>query len=92
MTYTTSAPPNLLMQGIGGVGKVWNYDSTDATTAVDAAGYITNASDLGMTVGDAVILIDTDASPPGAGLAFVNSVTAGGAADLTDATSPSDSD
>lgn len=92
MAYTTSAPPALLMQGIGGVGKVWNYDTTDASTAVDAAGYFTNASDLGMTVGDAVVVVDTDASPPTVGWAFINSVTAGGAGDMTDATNPSDSD
>jgi hypothetical protein len=92
MAYTTSSPPALLAQGIGGVGKIWQYRSTDASSAVDADGYITNASVLGMTVGDGVIIVDTDASPPTVGMAYVNSVTAGGAGDLTDATNPSDSD
>jgi hypothetical protein len=92
MAYTTSNPPNLIAQGIGGVGKVWNYDSTDASTVVDANDFISNAAALGMTVGDAVIITDTDASPPTVGIAYVNSVTAGGAGDLTDATNPSDSD
>lgn len=92
MAYTTSSPPSLLAQGIGGVGKVWQYRSTDASSAVDAAGYFTNADALGMTVGDQVVVVDTDASPPTVGIAFVNSVTAGGAADVTDATNPSDSD
>jgi hypothetical protein len=92
MAYTTSNPPALLAQGIGGVGKMWQYRSTDASSAVDADGYVTNASALGMTVGDGVIVVDTDASPPTVGMAFVNAVTAGGAADITDATNPSDSD
>lgn len=92
MAYTTSNPPALLAQGIGGVGKMWQYRSTDASSAVDANDYISNASALGMTVGDSVIVVDTDASPPTVGMAYVNSVTAGGAGDLTDATNPSDSD
>jgi hypothetical protein len=92
MAYTTSNPPALIAQGIGGVGKLWQYRSTDPSTDVDAANYFSNASALGMTVGDGVIVVDTDASPPTVGMAFVNAVTAGGAGDVTDATNPSDSD
>ncbi|MDC0600116.1 hypothetical protein OAO65_02280 [Flavobacteriales bacterium] len=72
------------MVGKGG-GSTWIYDSTDAATVVRAAGYITNGDALGMKVGDVVHQRDT----AGATVAHdyvVNSVTAGGAVDLTDGT------
>lgn len=91
MTYSTSNPPALIAQGIGGVGQVWDYRSTDATTDVDAAGYFTNAVDLGMKVGGQVIVTDTDASPPTVAFAGINAVSASGT-DLTNATAGTDSD
>jgi hypothetical protein len=92
MAYTTSNPPALVAQGIGGVAKIFQYRSTDASTVVDADGYVTNGKDLGMGVGDAVVVVDTDASPPQVGMAYVNAVNANGSVDITDATNPSDSD
>lgn len=59
MAYEVSNPPQLVSQGIGGNGKVWVYKSTDAETAFDDTDYITNASDLGMTTGDFVHVIDS---------------------------------
>ena len=48
------------LQPIGGQAKagnapqVWSYTSTDAKTAIDAAGYFNDASDL-LKVGDLII-------------------------------------
>lgn len=63
MAYSTSAPPALVAQGIGGANKIFDYRSTDAASAVDASGYITNGYELGMRQGDTVLVHDTDASP-----------------------------
>lgn len=60
MAYSTSNPPALLSQTIGGSKKVYVYASTDNAAAVRAAGYITNAKELGMKAGDKVISVDTD--------------------------------
>lgn len=59
MAYSTSNPPQCVVQGVGGAGKVWMYKSADAEAAFDDTDYITNASDLGMTTADAIICIDT---------------------------------
>lgn len=59
MAYSVSNPPQLIAQGVGGSGKLWLYKSTDDENAFDDTDYITNAADLGMTTGDAVIAIDS---------------------------------
>lgn len=59
MAYSTSNPPQCVSQGLSGKGKVWLYKSTDAEAAFDDTDYITNASDLGMTTGDFVHVIDS---------------------------------
>lgn len=59
MAYSTSNPPGLIAQAIGGTGRLWMYKSTDAEADFDDSGYITNAGALGMQTGDAVICIDT---------------------------------
>ena len=59
MAYSTSNPPQLISQGVGGKGKLWMYKSTDDENAFDDTDYITNAKALGMTTGDAVIAIDS---------------------------------
>lgn len=59
MAYATSNPPSLISQAIGGKGKLWIYKSADDENTFDDSGYITNAGDLGMSTGDAVICIDT---------------------------------
>lgn len=86
MAYSTDNPPRLVVQSTGANGgNIWMYDSTDAATVVRAAGYISNGDDLGMKVGDVVQQFDS----AGAAVAHnyvVNSVTAGGAVDLTDGT------
>jgi len=89
--YSTSNPPILISQGIGGGGQLWSYSSTDAGTSVDAAGYFTNGLDLGMKVGGGVIVVDSDASPPEGAIAFINAVSASGT-DITNGTAATDSD
>lgn len=59
MAYATSNPPQCIFGGIGGNGQIWLYKSTDAEAAYDDTDYITNASDLGMTTGDVVFVIDS---------------------------------
>ena len=92
MAYATSNPPKLLSQGIsGGAGKIWLYRSTDAAATVDAANYITNGGSLGMSVGDLVFVIDTDASPVITTLHQV-SATGDGTTDLNDLTTVTQTD
>ena len=86
MAYSTGSPPVLVSSQLGKMGgKVWLYDSTDAATAVRVDGYIANGSDLGMSVGDIVDQVDSVGGTV-AHRYVVLSVTAGGAADLSDGT------
>ena len=86
MAYSTSAPPQLLIGAFtaGNHPSIWTYESTDAAAVADTDGYITNADDLGMKVGDMVLVTDTDTRLTT--MHVVLSVTAGGAADLGDGT------
>jgi hypothetical protein len=60
MAYSTTNPPQLVSGApLTGAGQVWRYESTHTHTAVDAAGFITNALDLGMRVKDIVLVWDT---------------------------------
>lgn len=59
MAYSVTNPPALIGQALGGKGKLWMLKSTDAESAFDDTDYITNADDLGMATGDAVMVIDT---------------------------------
>lgn len=85
MPYATSNPPQLLSQNIASNGKKWIYKSTDPATDVDASGYITNAKDLGMKVGEIVEVHDTDASPYTVTMHSVIAINANGSADLSNA-------
>ena len=83
MSYSVSNPPRLLMQPIAGA-RVWQYVSVDDAASVDASGYITNGYQLGMKVGDWVLVSDSDTSPyvtSGHTVVTVNSTT--GAVDLS---------
>lgn len=91
MAYSTASPPVLIAQGVGsavgatGKGRLWFYSNTDATTAVDAAGYITNGYALGMRKGDLVLYSKTDASPISLQLMIVSASTTT-STDLSDGT------
>lgn len=87
MAYSTSNPPALHSQAVGGFYRKWVYKSTDAPAVVRVIGYITNARDLGMKVGDLVEVIDTDAAPISLQLMIVSAINATtGAGDLSDGT------
>lgn len=83
MAYSTSNPPALISQGVAGFGKEWGYDSTDAATVVRVDGYITNAEELGMKVGDVVRQFDS-AGGTIAHTYVVKAINANGSADLSD--------
>jgi len=66
----------------------WNYKTEDAmATTVDAAGYISDAGNRGMAVGDVVNVVTTSGGTPTT--LFVTTVMAitAGAADLANGTS-----
>ena len=93
MAYSTDNPPALAGGELtNSVPQTWVYRSADTAATVDTDGYITNADDLGMKVGDVVYVHDT--TTPALSFHMVASVTAGGAADLLDAggTSSADTD
>lgn len=88
MPYSTSNPPRLLVgafNATANTNSLWSYNSTDAATAVDASGYITNARELGMVVGDLVYHTKTDATPVTVDVHRVVAINANGSADLTNA-------
>lgn len=76
MSYATSNPPIKIAEGLAGGGALWFYQSADDDATVIAAAYVTDAQNLGMTVGDAVLIWDT-ATPKGS-LAFVSAVASTG--------------
>jgi hypothetical protein len=84
--YSTSNPPALISQGIGGPAgsRTWNLRGVHVTTDADAADFITNADELGIKAMDTVILVNT--TDTAAALVHghvVNTVTAGGACNLS---------
>lgn len=85
MAYSTSNPPALICDTLGGGRRFWVYASTDAATAVRVQGYFTNGWRLGMRVGDLVDVIKIDANPPARTLATVVSASLSGV-DLSDGT------
>ena len=82
MAYATTNPPKLLVPGMGsGQPSLWVYTSTDVHTDVDASGYFTNGSDLGLRVGDIMFVSKSNATI-GTTLHYVQTVTDGGAATI----------
>lgn len=78
MAYSTSNPPKLLVPQVGGEGPaIWVYQSADADSTVNGAGYISNAGDLGMQVGDFVLVYDT--GTPLGSVHYVNAISSGAA-------------
>lgn len=85
MAYSTSLPPVLMADAIGGGYRTWQYKSTDAPSVVRVAGYFTNGWLLGMRKGDVVHIIDTDASPITLSIAIVSAASST-SVDLSDGT------
>lgn len=95
MTYSTSNPPALALQTLGykDGGRTWKFTGTDAVATVQVDGYISNAEDLGMKVGDLVEYYDSNLKITST--LVVDAINANGSADLADPTtigSTTDSD
>ena len=84
MAYATTNPPQCLVPSIGGGISLWAYSSTDVHTDVDASGYFTDGSALGLKVNDIMIVTKSSATV-GATIHTVSVVTAGGAATIAPA-------
>lgn len=98
MAYVSSGL-SLMVSTIGGTGpQLWCLQTSDALADINTAGYISDGSAKGMRVGDIVIAVSfatfvseynkgaLTAGAAASGIFIVNSVTAGGAADLGDGT------
>lgn len=87
MAYSTSTPPQLIVQAIAGP-RIWLHTQADPTASVDASGYITNGGSLGMKVNDYVIHKDSTTTATAATWHKVVTVSATypGAVDLSDGT------
>lgn len=85
MAYSAATGPALVAQMIGGGHGIWVWKTTEAMATVDANDYIDNGSALGMKLNDSVLVVDST----GLVTSFhrVESVTAGGAADISLGTS-----
>lgn len=60
MAYSTTNPPMLVTEApLTGAGQMWRYASTHTGAEADAAGFFTNAKDLGMRAGDLLINVTT---------------------------------
>lgn len=81
MSYATTNPPKLVATASGGGPRLWIYTSTDVHTDVDATDYFTNGDDLGMKVGD-VVIVSKSTATIGSTVHYVSAVTAGGAATI----------
>ena len=59
MPYSTDNPPALASQRVGADGgAAWIYKDGDSVSTVTGVNYVSNATDLGLKAGDAVIHID----------------------------------
>lgn len=54
--YSTAFPPLQIASAYGTGPALWIYNSADVHTDVDASGYFTDGFDLGMKVGDQVLV------------------------------------
>lgn len=85
MAYSTGAPPACVVRSTDGSSpSIWHYRSTDSIDTVAGSGYISNATNLGMRLGDIVYVVESDS-----GYVLATMVVAGitsGAATLTDNT------
>lgn len=82
MAYSASLPPALIASGLtrSGNNQFWEYKEAATFDTIRAAGYISNALDLGMQVGDYIMHWDsTSASAPVLTFGRVTAVSSTGA-------------
>lgn len=84
MAYTSSALNLVSVAPLAKSGQVWHHESVDAGSVVQVDGFITDAADKGMRVGDIVLHRETDTNIVSSFV--VAAVNANGSADLTNAT------
>ncbi len=76
MAYTTNTLSYLYGGPVEGSWKLWEYTTTDQLAAILAAGYVTDATSKGMSVGDFVFVANQTPAAPQGFLLQVQSVTA----------------
>ena len=60
MSYSTSAPPRLILEGgIGGSPSIWLYTEPATAASIDGSGYISNGYDIGMRDGDLLFFFNS---------------------------------
>lgn len=85
MAYSTSTAPGKVAQKNGSNGRtIWSYVSADGMVLVGAADYFSNGFDLGMQVGDIVVV--TNSTTGATTVVNVTVVTTDGAASVSGAT------
>jgi hypothetical protein len=77
MAYSASNPPVCVSARVGSGPALWIYNSADVHTDVDAGQYFTNGKNLGMKVGDHLIVGKTTATI-GSTLHYVTTVADAG--------------
>lgn len=77
MAYSASNPPRRIAHSRdGATPSLWSYVSTDDSAVVGASGYFTGADNIGLRVGDAIIVAESDEVYAGA-MHIVSSITSG---------------
>jgi hypothetical protein len=75
MAYNQNNLSNLSPNLTTGTWKMWAYRSADPIATVIAAGYIANATEMGVAVQNLILVIDT--ATPTQSLHRVTAITAG---------------
>jgi hypothetical protein len=81
MAYNQNNLSNISPNLTSGSWGMWVYRSADPVATVIAAGYISNATEMGLAVGDTILVIDT--ATPTQTWSRVTVVTAAGLATLS---------
>lgn len=84
MAYTSAALNLTTMAPLAAAGQVWHHAAANTGAEVQADGYITDAKDKGMRVGDTVLHRNTATNIVSAHV--VVAINANGSADLSDST------
>lgn len=90
MAYSTTNPPGMIAQPVGGGGgAIWRYRTTETVSAVTASSFFSNGAALGMLVGDAVHVVSVSTAGAFADTAWtsVTAVTAAAGATVATLTS-----
>jgi lipid-binding SYLF domain-containing protein len=100
MAYATTNPPVLTFSGALTRGNpnanaseptgqnIWAYSSADAAATVNGAGYFTNGGDLGMKLGDIVLIWNTAGALSSISRVSTVAVGSPGAVSLTQLVAP----